>query len=846
MIETKTETWRLDKIRPGKSNPRTDFNEEALGKLSESLATHGILQPLVTRPDWCIGKTPAEIAQINGNAPTPEFLEIVAGERRFRAALKAKLETAPVTIRHFSDQDVLEIHLIENLQREDLDPFEEAAGYRQLLDLRDANGKPVHTVKTIAARVHKDRARVYHRMKLLNAPSEMRTAFRTGVVGDRIAEMVGEIPTKEMREAATREILKPTDPKYGVGPLTVLQVRDLIETRFNRQLSAAQFDQKDPTLVPEIQDEQTGERIGGGACTNCPRRTGNMEGATGKTTRPDVCTNPECFAQKTTVQFARLQETAIAEGKKILTAEETEEIFDEDGHIYLDSDLVKLSDQPDRQEARSDFPGKLPSWKKLIDGLEVKPQLYIARDPRGRIVELVNRSLAIEAVNLAAKQKSERSIFDKTAKPGTSASSSSTGTGGGSSSGGNSGGGLDPFKEQERKNREIAKVNFQITLASMSAVIAAIDDKGPVAGFWDELIKAAITHAGHDGCWLICKRHGLDSKVGKRVDGFAGEGVEGAALEYGLTLPDEKMKIGYVVELLLSQRVKFSNSGSMGGIRSVKPFTSFAKLYGVDLAAVEKETREAAKEKKTPKSDAPTTTPGKMHWTRKPEGEFTFNANGVCEKPATLVLPFPKTTRVKIELYVARSKSGWVSASNVELGGCGVGSGGASSLPSCGRKSDVFTTSQQALEHELVAVDFQLVAMQAKPAVLKTYRAYVGEIKANPVTDPVAKSNPTASHIWEEITPTKFRCKGCGAAAVKVAGKKSQDAESTKMGLLLVAKQFRGKPCSQAELPLGDVIAPKKSKSKPAAKKTAPPKKKNPPPRKTAQRRQSRKGGGKK
>lgn len=634
MIETKIENWGLDKIKPGKSNPRTDFNEEALAELSESVATHGILQPIVTRPDWCIGKSPAEIAQINGNAPATVFLEIVAGERRYRAAVKAKLGTAPVSIRLFSDQDVLEIHLIENLQRENLDPFEEAAGYRQLLDLKDASGGPVHTVKSIAARVHKDRARVYHRMKLLNVPSSLRTAVRNGV-SVRVAEMVGEIPTKEMREAAAAEVLKPTNPSYGVGPLTVLQTRDLIETRFNRQLSAAQFDQKDPTLVPVMQDDQTGERIGGGACTDCPRRTGNMEELKGKTKRPDVCTNPQCFSLKTNAHFARLMETVVADGKKILTDDEAFETFEDNGSISFDSPLVKLSEQPDRQEVRADFPGKLPSWKKLIDGLEAKPQLYVARDSLGRIFELVNRDLAIEAVNLAAKQKNERSIFDKTIKPG-SASSSSTGFGGGGSGGGGgTSGGLDPFKEQERKNREIAKVNFQITLASVSAVIAVIDDKGPVKGFWDELIKASITHAGHDGCWLICKRHGLDPKVGKRVDGIAGEGVEGAALEYGLTLPDEKMKIGYVVELLLSQRVKFSNSGSMGGVRSVKPFTSIAKLYDVDLAAVEKKTREGAKEKNGAKSDIP---PSATHKFKKGSGSWyrCTNCGAEAEKSKSM------------------------------------------------------------------------------------------------------------------------------------------------------------------------------------------------------------------
>jgi|GEM_PF-5194121 len=654
MNETKIENIALEKIRPSKTNPRTHFDEKALLELTDSVRVHGILQPLVARPDWCMGKSAEEIAQVNGDAPAAQFFEIVAGERRYRAALTAKVSPVPLSVRLLSDQAALEIQLIENLQREDLDPFEEAAGYRKLLDLRDAGGKAVHNIETIHDRTGKSRSRIYDRLKLLNAPKRMREAVRGGL-SVVIGEKVGAIPTKEMRDAATAEILKPTDPQYGVGPMTVRQAFDFIETNFMRQLSSAVFDRANETLVPVMEDDETGARLGGGSCGNCPRRTGNMPALTG-TKRPDVCTNPQCFAQKTDAHFARLKESAAASGKKILSSEEAANLFEDDNSLWFDSPYVLMSERPDKQELRADFEGKLPTWAKLLEAAGSKPEIVLAPTPKGRLVEMVDRSLAIEAVNLAAKQKGAKSIFDKTSsKPGSPAAASSSSA---------SSAAIAASSDAARKQREEAKTVFQITLASLSAVIAAIDDKGPVKGFWDALIEASITHAGHDGCWLICKVHGLDPKAKNKTNDL--EGVQGAALEYGLTLPDEKLKLGYLVELLLSQRVKFSNA-YRAGLAEVESFQAFVKLYKVDLAAVEKKVRAEAKES------------GKKKEAPKPNG-----TNGT-------------------------------DRSN-----------------------------------------------ESKP------------------------SKPVA-HDWEKVTDNKYRCKGCGGAAVKHEGK------------ILEEKAVRGKPCSQSE-----------------------------------------------
>ena len=111
-----TVTLKLSEIEPNRSQPRRDFNEESLRELADSIAMHGVLQPLLVRP-------------------LPEGgYQLVAGERRWRASRMAGLFEVPVIIREMSDAEMMEISLVENLQRENLNPVEEALGYKMLQD----------------------------------------------------------------------------------------------------------------------------------------------------------------------------------------------------------------------------------------------------------------------------------------------------------------------------------------------------------------------------------------------------------------------------------------------------------------------------------------------------------------------------------------------------------------------------------------------------------------------------------------------------------------------------------------------------------------------------------------
>jgi ParB family chromosome partitioning protein len=149
---------RLDDVQPNPDQPRTVFSEEALAELADSIREVGILQPIVVRP-------------MPGGA-----YQIVMGERRFRASRLAGLTTVPAIVRETTDDDLLRDALLENLHREQLNPLEEAAAYRQLLDDFGA------THDQLAQRVGKSRAHVSNTLRLLNLPPRVQQRVAAGVL----------------------------------------------------------------------------------------------------------------------------------------------------------------------------------------------------------------------------------------------------------------------------------------------------------------------------------------------------------------------------------------------------------------------------------------------------------------------------------------------------------------------------------------------------------------------------------------------------------------------------------------------------------------------------------------
>lgn len=147
----------IESIRPNPDQPRRDFDPSALEELAESIRAKGIIQPLVVRPI----------------SPTGSY-EIVAGERRWRAAQMAQLHRVPVVIRDFTDEEVIEIAIIENIQRQDLSAIEEALAFRQLMD------RFGHTQEKLAEALSKSRSHIANTIRLLTLPEGVQTMVRTG------------------------------------------------------------------------------------------------------------------------------------------------------------------------------------------------------------------------------------------------------------------------------------------------------------------------------------------------------------------------------------------------------------------------------------------------------------------------------------------------------------------------------------------------------------------------------------------------------------------------------------------------------------------------------------------
>jgi ParB family chromosome partitioning protein len=165
---------------PNKDQPRTTFDDAALEELASSIRAKGILQPLLVRPK---GKK----------------FEIIAGERRYRAAQLAELEEVPIIIREFTDQETLEIALIENLQREDLNPLEEARGYKNLLEFGI-------TQDEAAQAVGKARSTVTNALRLLNLSPNAQQALEEATISAGHARALLGIP-EQHRDWALEQIL---------------------------------------------------------------------------------------------------------------------------------------------------------------------------------------------------------------------------------------------------------------------------------------------------------------------------------------------------------------------------------------------------------------------------------------------------------------------------------------------------------------------------------------------------------------------------------------------------------------------------------------------------------------
>jgi ParB family chromosome partitioning protein len=167
------------RIKPNPNQPRVQFDEASLKELADSIAERGVLQPILLRPDG-------------------ENFQIIAGERRWRAAQRARLHVIPAIVREIDESTTAELALIENIQRLDLNPLEEAEGYRQLIERHG------HTQDDVGKIVHKSRSHVANLLRLLELPEFVKQSLLRGDISMGHARAVATAPDPE---ALTREVI---------------------------------------------------------------------------------------------------------------------------------------------------------------------------------------------------------------------------------------------------------------------------------------------------------------------------------------------------------------------------------------------------------------------------------------------------------------------------------------------------------------------------------------------------------------------------------------------------------------------------------------------------------------
>ena len=218
-------TLGLEQIRAGKLNPRREFNQEELNELANSIRAKGIVQPLLVRPD----------------PMAPGQFEIVAGERRWRAAQLAGLHRVPVIVRELSDKEVLELALIENVQRADLNAIEEALGYRELTERFNYSQEQLSDI------IGKSRSHVANTLRLLRLPESVQALVQLGkltagharaLIGREDAEKLAEkIIAEDLNVREVEALVQGTPDSTPAVPQRKVREKDADTRAFEKELT---------------------------------------------------------------------------------------------------------------------------------------------------------------------------------------------------------------------------------------------------------------------------------------------------------------------------------------------------------------------------------------------------------------------------------------------------------------------------------------------------------------------------------------------------------------------------------------------------------------------------------
>jgi ParB family chromosome partitioning protein len=257
----------LSMLDESSTNPRRTFELTKLVELAQSLTIHGLIQPITVRPKG-------------------ERFEVVAGARRFRAAQIAELADVPTRILELSDEQTVEIQIVENAQRQDVHFYEEATGYQRLLDF------PGYDVAALASKCGKSQSHIYARLSLLQLIPDVAEAFQQERITASHANLIARLTPEQQAEAFKNCFRKDWQDTEG-HLLPAKHLAAWIDTNLYLALAEAPFPTDDPTLNAEA-----------GACLTCPRRTG-FNTQLFVDVEADHCLDAACYGSKVAASIAR-------------------------------------------------------------------------------------------------------------------------------------------------------------------------------------------------------------------------------------------------------------------------------------------------------------------------------------------------------------------------------------------------------------------------------------------------------------------------------------------------------------------------------------------------------------
>lgn len=293
-------------IVESRTNPRKVFYTDRLDELANSIRAAGVHQPILVRPLPAsrLGET---FDDRRAGDPLPAY-EIIAGHRRFRASKLAGKDDIPAIIKRLDDAAVLELQLIENLQRDDLHPLEEAEGYERLIQ-ETGISKP-----DLGAKIGKSREYVYTRLKLLSLCSQAREAFLKHEIDSSRATVIARIPVEKLQIKALEEATR--KDWTGGHAVSFAAFDHWCRQHVMLPLNRARFPIADATLLE-----------GAPSCPECPKRTGAQPEVYPDAESADICTDPTCFHEKEAANLQRAADQVRAQGKQVIDAEESRKIF---------------------------------------------------------------------------------------------------------------------------------------------------------------------------------------------------------------------------------------------------------------------------------------------------------------------------------------------------------------------------------------------------------------------------------------------------------------------------------------------------------------------------------------